>query len=290
MSDPVDDLLRRAMATLDDQTPSGYFDTLADRTLARLDGPALAAGPPSRGRRAPVVAALGVGLAAAAAAVIFVSLRDRDAAGPPPSPVSPPASAAPAPTSEQPLRPAQDAVSGQRGAASSGAAAAPRSSDTGGTAEHSAGAAAVSPRVADPAITVEHGAGAAAGKGGGAGGAATRQSAGKPIAKLATKRKAKASGTDADLEGDPTGPSRDDVERGMTAVGAEVRACFDGTAGVASVRLSVAPSGRVERVTVSGPFAGTPVGACVERAVRTATFPPWHGAPKSFDYRYLLPG
>src|SRR4051794_39015138 len=41
MSDDVDDLLRRAMTTLDHQVPDGYFDTLASRTLARLDDPAL---------------------------------------------------------------------------------------------------------------------------------------------------------------------------------------------------------------------------------------------------------
>src|SRR5687767_12934664 len=36
MSDDLDDLLRRAMKTLDDQVPSGYFEGLPDRTLARL--------------------------------------------------------------------------------------------------------------------------------------------------------------------------------------------------------------------------------------------------------------
>src|SRR3954465_8931829 len=37
MADDVDDLLRRAMKTLDDQVPSGYFEALADRTLLRLE-------------------------------------------------------------------------------------------------------------------------------------------------------------------------------------------------------------------------------------------------------------
>ena len=41
MSDEVDDLLRRTMATLDRQVPDGYFDTLVSRTLGRLDDPAL---------------------------------------------------------------------------------------------------------------------------------------------------------------------------------------------------------------------------------------------------------
>jgi hypothetical protein len=41
-------------------------------------------------------------------------------------------------------------------------------------------------------------------------------------------------------------------------------------------------------VTVSGAFAGTPVGACVEGAVQLATFPPWDGGPQSVNYSYLL--
>src|SRR5437588_304165 len=40
MSDDVDDLPRRTMATLDRQVPDGYFDTLVSRTLLRLDAPA----------------------------------------------------------------------------------------------------------------------------------------------------------------------------------------------------------------------------------------------------------
>lgn len=39
MSDDLDNLLRRAMSTLDREVPDGYFDALPDRTLARLDAP-----------------------------------------------------------------------------------------------------------------------------------------------------------------------------------------------------------------------------------------------------------
>jgi hypothetical protein len=87
---------------------------------------------------------------------------------------------------------------------------------------------------------------------------------------------------------DRTSLSGDDIERAMTAVAGTARACAGGARGTASLRLTVAPSGRIAQVTASGPFAGTPVGACVERAVRSATFPPWDGAPQSFDYSYLL--
>ena len=74
----------------------------------------------------------------------------------------------------------------------------------------------------------------------------------------------------------------------MTAVAGQARACFAGAGGTASLRLTVAPSGRIARVTVTGPHAGTPAGACLERAVQAATFPPWSGAPQSFDYSYPL--
>jgi hypothetical protein len=37
MSDDLDDQVRRAMKTLDDQVPAGYFEGLPSRTLARLE-------------------------------------------------------------------------------------------------------------------------------------------------------------------------------------------------------------------------------------------------------------
>jgi hypothetical protein len=82
--------------------------------------------------------------------------------------------------------------------------------------------------------------------------------------------------------------SADDIKRGMTAVAAQAQACFTGTPGLASVRLTVAPSGKITKITTTGPFAGTPTAACVERAVKAATFPPWDGAPQSVSYSYLL--
>ncbi len=79
-----------------------------------------------------------------------------------------------------------------------------------------------------------------------------------------------------------------DFKSGMNAVAGKAQACFAGTQGTATVRLTVAPSGKVAKVNVSGAFAGTPVAACVENAVKNATFPPWEGGPQSFGYSYLL--
>src|SRR5262245_20676446 len=46
MSDELDELLRNAMKALDEQVPSGYFDTLQGQTLARLEADMQLTGPP----------------------------------------------------------------------------------------------------------------------------------------------------------------------------------------------------------------------------------------------------
>jgi hypothetical protein len=74
----------------------------------------------------------------------------------------------------------------------------------------------------------------------------------------------------------------------MNAVSGAVTACYAGTQGTAAVKLTVLPSGQVQKVTVTGVFAGTPVGACVEAAVQTVSFPPWDGGPQSVNFSYLL--
>jgi hypothetical protein len=82
--------------------------------------------------------------------------------------------------------------------------------------------------------------------------------------------------------------SGDDIKLGMNAVAAKVQACYAGQQGTAAVKLTVAPTGQIQKVTVSGVFAGTPVGACVEGAVQLVTFPPWDGGPQTVSYSYLL--
>ncbi len=79
-----------------------------------------------------------------------------------------------------------------------------------------------------------------------------------------------------------------DIKSGMSAVAAKAQACFNGTQGTAQVKLTVAPSGKVEKVSVTGVFAGTPVASCVASAVKGATFSAWDGGPQSFGYSYLL--
>jgi len=79
-----------------------------------------------------------------------------------------------------------------------------------------------------------------------------------------------------------------DFKTGMNSIAGKAAACYAGTQGTAAVKLTVAPSGQVSRASVSGPFAGTAVAACVEAAVRGASFPAWEGGPQSFNYSFLL--
>jgi hypothetical protein len=39
---------------------------------------------------------------------------------------------------------------------------------------------------------------------------------------------------------------------------------------------------------VKGIFAGTPTGACIQAAVRSATFSRFRGSPVTFDYPFIL--
>ncbi|MBA3454879.1 MAG: hypothetical protein H0T42_17455 [Deltaproteobacteria bacterium] len=79
-----------------------------------------------------------------------------------------------------------------------------------------------------------------------------------------------------------------DIKTGMGSVAGKAGKCYAGTQGTASVKLTVAPSGQVQKVTVTGVFAGTPVAACVESAVKSASFPAWDGGQQTISYSFLL--
>ncbi|MFN0251367.1 MAG: hypothetical protein ACKV2T_31115 [Kofleriaceae bacterium] len=79
-----------------------------------------------------------------------------------------------------------------------------------------------------------------------------------------------------------------DFKNGMNAVSGKARACYQGTQGTVRFKVNISPEGKVTSVKIGGEFAGKPEGSCVEGAVKSASFPAWDGAPKSFDYSYLL--
>ena len=79
--------------------------------------------------------------------------------------------------------------------------------------------------------------------------------------------------------GDRNPLSRAAILKGLDAVEPLVHACYRRfhVPGTAMVNVAIANSGRVSSAQVSGKFAGTPTGACVEAAVKTARFPPSDG-------------
>lgn len=82
--------------------------------------------------------------------------------------------------------------------------------------------------------------------------------------------------------------STDEFKKGMAAIASKAQACYKGTQGSANVKLTIAPSGSVSKVTVTGAFAGKPEADCVSAAVKGASFPAWDGGPQSFGYPILL--
>jgi hypothetical protein len=251
------------------------------------------------------LAIAGIGLAAAAGVVLFVTMQKQNAATPTPTQASErtvataqPIAAAAAPTVQHIEEPAR----ADTGAAGSGVTA---------NSEAASGAAEAPPAAVDmpspppPAkVAVKHMGKAAP--------ARTKASA-ATIAKPDTQTAPAAPKVEAtkDKKGDPsfdallkeagvnekkdTKPVLDrkelsgaDFKNGMAAISAKAQACFKGTQGTATVKLVIAPSGHVSRVTVSGMFAGKPEADCVSAAVKSATFPAWDGGSQSMGYSYLL--
>jgi TonB family protein len=71
----------------------------------------------------------------------------------------------------------------------------------------------------------------------------------------------------------------------MAEVKAKANACAQrlGQSGTAELKISVGKEGGVTDVRVGGKVANTPLGACVDKVVRAATFRP--NAGLRFDYR-----
>jgi len=70
--------------------------------------------------------------------------------------------------------------------------------------------------------------------------------------------------------------TKSDIVSAMKGVQPRVQACANQfkVPGTAMAQISVASGGRVNSASVTGRFAGTPTGACVEQAAKTAKFPP----------------
>jgi predicted Zn finger-like uncharacterized protein len=67
--------------------------------------------------------------------------------------------------------------------------------------------------------------------------------------------------------------SRSDVQKGMNSVARRVKNCSQGQSGTITLKVVIGSSGRVVSATPTGTFAGTPIGSCAVRAVKSARFP-----------------
>jgi hypothetical protein len=73
----------------------------------------------------------------------------------------------------------------------------------------------------------------------------------------------------------------------MNSVKGKISDCYQQfkVPGMAMVNVTIAKSGKVSAATVTGKFAGTPTGACVEKAVKTASFPPSDGLTTPYPFQ-----
>jgi hypothetical protein len=77
-----------------------------------------------------------------------------------------------------------------------------------------------------------------------------------------------------------------DIVAAMSALQPKVQACGNTfrIPGTATASISVARDGKVSSATVTGKFAGTPLGECVEAAAKSAEFPPCY--PTTFPWPF----
>jgi hypothetical protein len=89
----------------------------------------------------------------------------------------------------------------------------------------------------------------------------------------------------------PVTLSRSQIASAMSAIKDRVAACYSRhrVPGMAMVRGSVSGErGRLESVSVTGLFAGTPTGACVLAAARKARFPRFSGPSIRIKFPFML--
>jgi len=88
----------------------------------------------------------------------------------------------------------------------------------------------------------------------------------------------------------PENLSRQQIQTGMSGIRPRVQACNQQyrVPGTVNVDITISRAGRIQSASVSGRFAGTPTGSCVEKAVKAATFPKFSGAPISISYPFVM--
>ncbi|MET0385999.1 MAG: hypothetical protein ABW321_08580 [Polyangiales bacterium] len=84
----------------------------------------------------------------------------------------------------------------------------------------------------------------------------------------------------------PEQPTRTEVQSGIEHVRPALAACVQGAHGVTNAQITIVGAGRVSHSVIDGTFVGTPTGSCIARALRTASFPEFSGAPFTVHYPF----
>jgi len=88
--------------------------------------------------------------------------------------------------------------------------------------------------------------------------------------------------------GEGAGPlPKNALVAGLKGVQPKINACYNQfkVPGTAMVNIAIGKSGKVTSAAVTGKFAGTPTGQCVEAAVKTASFPPSDGFSTPYPFQ-----
>ncbi len=80
--------------------------------------------------------------------------------------------------------------------------------------------------------------------------------------------------------------SRRQVQAGMDKVARAIRSCGGGRGGSVTVLVTISNDGKISNAQVTGSLAGSPLGACVTRYVRRATFPKFSDPPIRVKYPF----
>jgi hypothetical protein len=95
----------------------------------------------------------------------------------------------------------------------------------------------------------------------------------------------------ATASAEPPPPNRGAMLAALAAAAGSASGCrrAGGPSGPGRASVTFAPSGTVTGVTLSGGFAGTPVGACVAGAFKGARVPPFGGSPVTVGRGFVVP-
>lgn len=105
-----------------------------------------------------------------------------------------------------------------------------------------------------------------------------------------TKPKKSSTSSSRDSSSLPDAPSRNDVKTALQGVSGGVKACRKDSGGTATVNVTFSgKTGRASGAKVaSGPFKGTPVGSCIESAVKRARVPRFKQSSFKVTFPYRL--